>query len=966
MKKPVFPVAVLGTALVLALSIVSSGAVEPLRERVLLDPGWSFHVGAPDLGNGEVIPSGLSVSPVQNFGAYSKAGGVGGPAASVFNDLGWRRVDLPHDWAVEMPFSDKADCAQGSKTVGPRFPSSSVAWYRRSFSLAAGDATRRVAVEFDGVFRDAEFYCNGHYLGRNFSGYAPVAYDLTPFLELGRPNVLAVKVDATSYEGWFYEGAGIYRHVWLVKTAPVHVPRWGTWVTSAVTGDPAAPTAATVTARTTVRNDGDAAIAVTVPVRLLDAAGTEVASGVSAPVTIVPGKEAEVAVTLELPKPHLWSTTDPYLYQVEHGVKAGDELTDRVLTTTGIRTIRWDADQGFLLNGVRTPIKGVCNHQDHAGVGVAVPDRLNVWRLERLVEMGCNAYRSSHNPPTPEVLDACDRLGLLVMDENRTVGATEEALSQLERLIRRDRNHPAVVIWSLGNEEGIQGGKTGIRILTPMHRLAKELDPTRPTTIAMNGGWGSGFSTVVDVQGCNYHQLCGGMDVVHRQRPGQPMVGSEDTSHTTTRGIYQELPGIAYSHADEMRAKLPSWGNRAEATIAYYAERPYASGFFAWTGFDYRGEPTPYHRWPSISSHFGILDTCGFPKDVFFYYQAQWTTKPVLHLLPHWNWPDLVGKPIPVRCDSNAEEVELFVNGVSQGRQTMPRRGHLDWTVTYQPGVVEARSFVAGKPISQTRIGTTGEPVAVQLVADRTVLQADGEDLAMITVSVADLQGRPVPTANQRVSFALSGPGRILGVGNGDPLCHEPDQYPTPALTVLPGAWTSRVTKDPTADVAADCDDATWPAASTDGRLLGKDQVGVWRGTFVITPDMPAGHTIALQVAKAQGNARLFWDGVEVPYKTGRSDGYESVLLPGPVTAGRHVVAMVVTATGKKGGVAMTPALVLTSTASPAWQRSLFNGLAQIIVQTRREPGTIVLTAQAEGLKPTTIQLTAGPGGPRS
>lgn len=945
--------------------IIAAAAAEPLRERVLLDPGWSFHVGSPDLGNGFAIPAGLSISPVQNFGAYSKAGGVGGPAAAVFNDLGWRRVDLPHDWAVEMPFSEKADCAQGSKTVGPRFPSSSVAWYRRSFSLASGDSGRRVSIEFDGVFRDAEFFCNGHYLGRNFSGYAPVAYDLTPFLEYGRPNVLAVKVDASSYEGWFYEGAGIYRHVWLVKTAPVHVPRWGTWVTSTVTGDPAAPSAAAVAVRTTVRNDGDAAATVTVPIRLLDAAGNDVASGSSTPVSIAPGQEAEVAVTLEVHRPYLWSTADPHLYQVEHSVKTGKVLTDRVLTSIGIRTIRWDADQGFLLNGIRTPIKGVCNHQDHAGVGVAVPDRLNVWRLERLVEMGCNAYRSSHHPPTPEVLDACDRLGLLVMSENRTVGATDEALSQLERLIRRDRNHPSVVIWSLGNEEGIQGNRTGIRILTPMQRLAKELDTTRPTTIGMNNGWGKGFSTVVDVQGCNYHQLCGGIDAFHRQRPEQPVVGSEDASHTTTRGVYQEVPGIAYSHADEMRATFPSWGNRAEATIRYFAERPYAAGFFAWTGFDYRGEPTPYHRWPSISSHFGILDTCGFPKDVFFHYQAQWATKRVLHLLPHWNWPDLIGKPIPVRCDSNAEEVELLVNGISQGRQTMPRWGHLDWTVTYQPGTLEARSFTAGQQIGQVRIETTGDPAAVRLEADRTALRADGEDLAMITVSASDLQGREVPTANQRITFALSGPGRILGVGNGDPLCHEPDQYPDPTPTVLAGTWTSKVTTDPAAEVAPDLDDAAWPAASTDGRLLNKDQIGVWRGTFDITPAMIAGNAIALHVANAQGSAKLFWDGVEVKYRAGRSDGYEPVPLPGTVTTGRHVVAMVVTATGKKGGVSMTPALVLTSLAPPAWQRSLFNGMAQIIVQTRREPGTIVLTARAEGLAPAILQLTASPSGSR-
>ena len=952
--------------LLLAFALGHLGAIaanETPRERLLMDPNWRFAVGAPDLGDGVKILAGLSMDLSQNFGAFSKAGSAGGPAAPVFNDLSWRRVELPHDWAVEMPFSEKGGCGQGSKAVGPNFPSSSVAWYRRTFTIPAGDTARRVSVEFDGVFRDAEFYCNGHYLGRHFSGYVPVSYDLSPYLEYGGTNTLAVKVNATSYEGWFYEGAGIYRHVWLVKTAPVHVPVFGTYVTSTVTGDPAAPSAATVVARTTVRNDGDAPATVTVPTRLLDASGKQVAAGESAPVSLAPGKETEVAVTLTLAQPRLWSTTTPYLYQVESQVKTGAELTDRVMTPIGIRTIRWDAEQGFFLNGVRTFLKGTCNHQDHAGVGVALPDRVNVWRLERLVEMGCNAYRASHNPPTPELLDACDRLGILVMDENRTVGATDEALSQLEKLIRRDRNHPSVVIWSLGNEEfGIQGKELGARIITPMQRLAKELDPTRPTTLAMNNNWGSGFSKVVDVQGCNYHQLSGGYDNFHKKFPNQPIVGSEDTSHTTTRGVYREQKDVGYSHADEAQAKFPGWGNRAEDTIKYFAERPYAAGFFAWTGFDYRGEPTPYHSWPSISSHFGILDTCGFPKDLFYYYQAQWTTAPMIHLLPHWNWPDQVGQPVRVRCDSNAEEVELFLNGASQGRKPMPKMGHLEWTVTYQPGTLEAKGYAGGKLVSQTRTETTGTPAAVRLSADRTTLNADGEDVAMIAVAVTDAQGRAVPTAGNLVSFKLTGPGRIIGVGNGDPLCHEPDQFVNPAPTLLRGTWTSQVTTESTAAVAADLDDTAWPKAITDGKNLTKGQIGVWRGSFTLTAAQLDGSTVAMTQGAAKGGTMtVFLDGKPIDLgKRSEGDAYATVRVPA-LSAGKHVIAVVVTATDKKGGLSVAPNLVLTPAATAKWQRSLFNGLAQIIVQTQREAGPITLTASAEGLQPTSVTLTATP-----
>lgn len=933
----------------LLLALAALTAAEPGRERLLMDPGWRFAVGSPAADGGVAVPMGLSVDPGQSFGAFAKAGGVGGPADTGFDDLTWRRVDLPHDWAVEMPFSEKADAAHGFKTVGPQFPSSSVGWYRRTFTIPASDAGRRIRVEFDGVFRDAEFMINGHYLGRNFSGYAPVTYDLTPYLNVGGANTLAVKVDATSFEGWFYEGAGIYRHVWLVKSAPVHIPAWGTWATSVVEGDPKAPTATTVTARATVRNDGDQAARLTVQARLLDAEGQEVAAAASSPITLDAGAETETAVDLRVATPRLWGVDTPYLYRVETRILLDGQEVDRVTTNHGIRTIAWDANQGFFLNGVRTFLKGTCNHQDHAGIGVALPDRVNEWRIQRLKDMGCNAYRASHNPPTPELLDACDRLGMLVMDETRTVGATDEALSQLERLIRRDRHHPSVVIWSLGNEEmSIQKNDIGVAILKPMQRLAKALDPTRPTTIAMNGYWGQGFSKVVDVQGSNYLKLGGGYDAFHKNHPQQPVVGSEEASHTTTRGVYVQADDRFYSHADETKARFPGWASSSEAWLNHYAERPFVAGGFAWTGFDYRGEPTPFHRWPSINSHFGILDTCGFPKDVYYVYQARWTDRPVLHLLPHWTWPGQEGKPMEVRCDTNAEEVELFLNGASQGRKATPKGSHLRWTVPYAPGTLEAVGYAAGKEVSRTRVETTGAPAAVRLTTERTTLGADGEDVAMVTVAVVDAQGRTVPDAGDRVSFGLTGPGRILGVGNGDPTCHEPDVYLPEPPKALTTAWNLALGSDGAAS-----------EARFGEKILEKDQVGIWRGQVTLTAAQTT-QALELSPVVSRGTATVTWNGT-------------TVTLTPPVTrlpagvAGTNTLEVRVTSDGRFGGLKQAPRIVaIAPPADLPWSRSVFHGLAQVIVQTRRaEPGTLTLTATGTGLTAGTLALTASPVTPR-
>ena len=397
-----------------------------------------------------------------------------------------------------------------------------------------------------------------------------------------------------------------------------------------------------------------------------------------------------------------------------------------------------------MLNGKPYTIKGTCNHQDHAGVGSAMPDALQYYRVEKLKEMGCNAIRTSHNPPTPELLEACDRLGLLVMDENRRMDTNEYEMNELKSLILRDRNHPSVFIWSLGNEEMYLQGTKGtneaitrdvaheaaIRVVTPMQNLAHELDPTRLCTVAMNGGWGDGISTVIDAQGFNYHTR--DIDNFHKKFPAQPAIGTETASTRVTRGVYADDKTLGYVSAYGSNGVERAW-----QWWPYFATHPFTSGGFVWTGFDYRGEPTPY-KWPCINSHFGLMDTCGFPKDIYYYYQSWWTDQPVLHLMPHWNWPGKEGQTVDVRCFSNCKEVELFLNGKSLGKQTMQPNWFLDWNVKYEPGVLSAKGYDDGRLVAETRAETTGAPAAIQLSPDRSTVNADGEDVSVVNVSVVD------------------------------------------------------------------------------------------------------------------------------------------------------------------------------------------------------------------------------------
>ena len=734
-----------------------------VREKLLLDFGWKFQLGdASDPKND--FEYGIQAT-------FAKAGETAGAILPSFNDSTWRTLDVPHDWAVELDFVNVKDedvKSHGYKPIGRQFAKSTVGWYRRTFFVPKEDEERRLELKFDGVFRDCIVWFNGHYLGNNLSGYSEFSYDITDYLRYGQKNVIVVRVDVSQYEGWFYEGAGIYRHTWLIKTDPVHIPAYGIFVHSAVSKN-----TAQVYAETDVMNKSENDASCTLSSLVVDERGTIVASSLKK-IAIPANGRTTVRDELAAANPLLWSIEHPYLYSLVSVIRSNGVTVDSVRTAFGIRTVRFDKDKGLFLNDKRVEIKGVCNHQDHAGVGSALPDRLQYYRIERLKEMGCNAYRTSHNPPTNELLEACDKLGMLVLDENRLMGSAPELIGQFERLVLRDRNHPSVILWSLGNEEWvIQNTDVGKRIAQSLIVQLKQLDPTRLYTYAANNGnTFNGINSVLPIRGFNYMTISD-IDKYRKEHPDQILLGSEEASTLCTRGIYANDTVRGYMCDYDLYPT--GWGATAEKWWRFYATREWLAGAFVWTGFDYRGEPTPY-SWPCINSHFGIMDVCGFPKNNFFYYQSWWSDKDVLHIAPHWNWRGMEGQIIDVWCQSNCESVELFLNGKSLGKKTMELNSHLEWKVPYQPGTLEARGVRNGKQMV-TKVETTGQPVRIKMAADRTLIQADGEDVTVVTVTALDDKGREVPVADNLIRFDLRGMGKIIGVGNGDPSSHEPDRY---------------------------------------------------------------------------------------------------------------------------------------------------------------------------------------------
>ena len=749
--------------LFLSMQVLGLQAQECVRETIRLDKGWKFAFGhatdpQKDFGNG-----------TEYFNYLTKANSIHneGPYAVKFNDSIWQEVQIPHDWVTTLPYAPGASHSHGYKTVGWKYPETSVGWYRKTLTIPDDDLGKRLTLRFDGIFRNARVWFNGFYTGTEPSGYVTQTYDITPYINYGGDNLICVRADASLEEGWFYEGAGIYRDVWLEKSAEVSVAPFGTFVYA----DLKQPyDMALVHVKTEVTNSGLRTQQYTVEQRLLDAEGREVAH---ADGHANPLKAKETRMTqhmMKLTNPHLWSTTDPYLYKVETTVKVDGKVVDVYTTTTGFRDIAFDAEKGFLLNGKPLKLKGVNMHQDHAGVGAAIPDALQVWRIRQLKAFGCNAYRASHNPMTPALLDICDREGILVIDENRLMGINDEHLRLLERMIRRDRNHPSIILWSDGNEEwGLENTIQGTRLAEAMREYTRLFDPTRPSTVANAGG--TEPIKGLDVVGFNYI-VQNDVDNRKKANPSWKIVGTEETTGCGTRGVYFQESGDRRQEGRMIsinRTDKPGVENVIERGWQFYAERPWAAGLFYWTGFDYRGEPNPL-KYPAHDSEFGILDYCGFPKDEAYYLKSWWTDEPVLHIFPHWNLQCHEGEEIELWAYSNCDEVELIVNGKKAGRQTMPKNGHLKWKAVYQPGKVVAIGYKGGKRIMTQTIETTKPAYKTVLKADRRALKADGRDVAVITVEVQDQKGRFVPDACPVLSFRLEGAGRILGAGNGDPM----------------------------------------------------------------------------------------------------------------------------------------------------------------------------------------------------
>jgi beta-galactosidase len=709
-----------------------------------------------------------------------------------YNDSRWCALTLPHDWSIEGKFDEKnpTTANEGGLPAG-------IGWYRKTFTVPAASRGKNVFISFDGVYCNSEVWINGHSLGKRPNGYISFQYDLTPYLKFGTSrNVIAVKVDnAAQPNSRWYSGSGIYRNVWLTTTNKTYFINGGTFITTPQISS----ASATVNVKTTIMARAGKLMLKTL---LYDATGKLVSSQLSAirnaDDTIVTFASQELKIT----KPRLWSVNDPHLYKVVLQVLSGNIVLDNFQTTLGIRSFNFDSAKGFFLNGKATKIKGVCMHHDLGALGAAVNVRAMERQLEILKAMGCNAIRTSHNPPAPEFLDLCDRMGFLVMDEAFDMWRKKKNKydyyqyfkdwhkTDLEDQIKRDRNHPSVFMWSVGNEIREQFDSTGISITRELVKIVKDLDTTRPVTSALSESdpkknfiYQSG---ALDVIGLNYHQEA--YADFPKNYPGQKFVASETMSALATRGFYDTPtdtirkwpasskekytkgnPEFAVTAYDNVVAY---WGSTHEETWKIIKKYDYLSGLFVWTGFDYIGEPTPY-PWPARSSYFGIVDLAGFPKDVYYMYQSEWTTKPVLHLLPHWNWQ--AGKTVDVWAYyNNADEVELYLNGRSLGiRKKQGDDLHISWKVPFEAGILKAVSRKDGKVVLTKEVRTARAAAKIELVADRKAIRADGKDLSFMTVKVLDKDGNLVPDADNKISFTVTGQGKIAGVDNGSQISME-------------------------------------------------------------------------------------------------------------------------------------------------------------------------------------------------
>jgi beta-galactosidase len=745
-------------------------------------------------------------------------GDVPEAADPAYDDAGWRELDVPHDWSIEGPFLQ-------SNPSGPRggYAPAGIGWYRKALRLNGKKDGKRVFIRFEGIYMSSTVWINGYKLGTHPYGYTTLEYELTPYLRDGGDNIVAVRVDNSVQPGsrW-YSGSGIYRHVWLVETPELYVPADGIFVTTPAVSEDSAE----VSVRTDVRNSRSQAAPCTVKTQILGKEGN-VLQECEASLTLESGVTHTFEQTVVVQRPELWTPDSPVLYSVRTFIVSDGRGHDEVTTSFGIRIAVFDPNQGFILNGKPLKLKGVCLHQDGGCVGVACQDR--TWERQILVlkEMGCNAIRTSHNPPAPAFLDACDRLGMLVMDEafdewkigkeprvftsedpDKVVRLPIYAYHQyfeqwseidLTAMVKRDRNHPSVILWSIGNEIQDTHHAEGAVIARELLQIVRKSDPTRPVTLAMNNVPSAnklGIPQVLDVVGYNYKEKFYIED--HAKYPERIIVGSETRTATpfVPRGEYTEFvesvkelsdrPNVHHDieqlansigQSDFSTRRVAERIIQAENSWSLTEKLEYAAGLFLWTGFDYIGEPSPC-AWPSKSSYFGVIDTCGFPKDVYFLYQSLWSDKPVVYLMPHWNWENRQGEDIPVWCFTNCESVELNLNGKSLGVKRLADGPHLhlEWIVPYEPGKLTATGCKSGENVAVYTVQTAGKPAALRLSSNTDTLSSHGQDVAYITIEVVDAVGQRVPHSNVSVELQIEGEGKLVGVDNGHPANSDPYQ----------------------------------------------------------------------------------------------------------------------------------------------------------------------------------------------
>lgn len=937
---------------VIVLSFITTGYSQTnnsAREHLNFDAAWRFSFGhATDTKKDFNTATGY-------FSYLAKAAYGDGASAADFDDRSWRKIDLPHDWVVELPFDSTASLSHGFKAVGRNFPATSIGWYRKKFFIPQSDEGKRISLTFDGVFRNAAVWINGFYLGTEPSGYTGFEYNISEYLNYEGDNFIAIRADATMEEGWFYEGAGIYRHVWLNKTSPVHVVSDGTFITSAVKAE-----MATITAAVTIINETHRNKEVQVRQTIVNAKGEKIVSGSTAFFMLGGMGQKDISSPLLVISPKLWSLEDPYLYTMLTEVICENTVTDIYTTTFGIRTIRFDAEKGFFLNGKFIKIKGANNHQDHAGVGTAMPDGLYEYRIQKMKDAGFNAWRCAHNPPAPELLEACDRMGMLIIDENRLMGVSSMHLNYLKRFILRDRNHPSIISWSIGNEEwGIEGNQKGAKIAITMQEYVRSLDSTRGITAAISGGWQKGISNVIDIMGVNYIGQIN-TDEHHKDFPQQPMWGTEEGSTRATRGEYTDDEKL---HVIAAYDKKP-WPNfvSIEDGWKHYISRDYLAGMFIWTGFDYRGEPTPY-GWPSVTSYFGMMDLCGFPKDNIWYLKSWWTKDTILHILPHWNWRGKEGKPVNVWVYSNCDEVELFLNKKSLGRKAMLPNGHLQWIVNYQPGIIEATGYKKGKKVAVEKVKTTGDASVLNLEMFKSSSNKEGIGTVVINVSAADKNGLLMPVADNEINFSLTGPAKIIGVGNGNTVSLERDRFTETISTVGIQIKKERVIEPQENFAAATAniyDDKQWNDAFKEER---NEEFGkrvkrlLYRGEFHM-PACDTGSTVTYFSKNIGVEQSVYINGFLLAenLKADKNITIDNKLL----LQGKNSIIIIASPLLKKqqwDAVNTNPGLIQIFTPEARWKRKLFNGYAQVIIQTENRSGEIKLTAGADGLAPANITI---------